>query len=126
MKCFHSSVERQQMWLAVVAALLAIVPGNASAADIDRPPINYGTDDGNNVITKLLKRVEAGKANLDHDHDFGYLPALLRELKVPKIVASARVLQNQFATAIHLAAHAARHLLQRQRLRRLLQEWRCA
>jgi hypothetical protein len=71
---------------AIALALLAVVPGGASvtAADLDRPPIRYDMSAPDNVVSRLQKRLEMGKASLACDDDFGYLPALLRELNVPK------------------------------------------
>src|SRR5262245_12201787 len=67
-------------------ALLAVVLGGApaTAADLDRPPIRYDASTPDNVVSRLQKRLDAGKASLAYDGDFGYLPALLRELNVPK------------------------------------------
>jgi hypothetical protein len=71
--------------LLLLAALLsAVASTRCAAADLDRPPIRYDTSAPDNVVSRLQKRLEAGKASLAYDDDFGYLPALLRELNVPK------------------------------------------
>jgi hypothetical protein len=56
----------------------------ARAEDLDRAPINYSSAPADNAITRLQKQIDSGKVKLAHDERFGYLPALLRELKVPR------------------------------------------
>ncbi len=67
-----------------VAILLLAAVNRATADDLDRPPINYSTSEPANVVSRLERRLQDGKAALAYDDDFGYLPALLRELNVPK------------------------------------------
>jgi hypothetical protein len=64
-----------------VGLLLAAVAARAS--DIDRPPINYGDAPANNPVSRLEQRIAAGQAKLTYEDRLGYLPSLLRELKVP-------------------------------------------
>lgn len=59
------------------------VCGVASAADYDRPPIEYGTAPTNDVITSLNEKIRKGNAELKHTDDHGYLKSLLKELDVP-------------------------------------------
>jgi hypothetical protein len=65
----------------VVAAGTVWLP--AQAADLERPPINYGTAPVSNPVARLQQRLDAGKASLVFDQNFGYLPSLLRALEVP-------------------------------------------
>jgi hypothetical protein len=67
-------------------AALALVLGLAAPAvadDFDRPPINYSAARPDNVITRLQKQIDAGQVKLPFADEFGYLPAFLKELKVP-------------------------------------------
>jgi hypothetical protein len=53
------------------------------AEDFDRPPINYASAKPENVVTRLQKKIDAGQVKLPFADDFGYLPAVLKELNVP-------------------------------------------
>src|SRR3954462_15514185 len=53
------------------------------ADDFDRPPINYTSAKADNLVTRLQKRIDAGQAKLPFADEFGYLPAVLKELNVP-------------------------------------------
>jgi hypothetical protein len=65
-------------------ALLAVAARPAAgAADLERYPINYSTTPDGNAATRLQQRLDAGKARLTFDEDFGYLPSLLKALDVP-------------------------------------------
>jgi hypothetical protein len=55
----------------------------AKAEDFDRPPINYSSSKPENIITQLQKRVDSGEVKLLFTDDHGYLPSVLKELKVP-------------------------------------------
>jgi hypothetical protein len=91
-------MSRSRMLLAAVTVLL-VVATKATAEDLERPPINYSTSTPANVVSRLEQRLEDGKATLAYDDDFGYLPALLHELNVPKssqmLVFSKTSLQRQ-------------------------------
>ncbi len=66
-------------------ALAAVVWWAASAAaqmDFDREPINYSTAPRTDRIAQLQSRLEDGRTKLGFDERAGYLPALLRELKI--------------------------------------------
>jgi hypothetical protein len=68
------------------AAALSLVFGCALAAradDFDRPPINYSSAKPDNVVTRLQKQIDAGQVKLPFADEFGYLPAVLKELRVP-------------------------------------------
>jgi hypothetical protein len=49
---------------------------------IDEESINYGKSEANNPISQLQKRIESGEAKLQFDPRFGYLPSIVRELKL--------------------------------------------
>ena len=64
-----------------IVLFLAIV---AQADDFDRPPINYATATPKNAVTRLQQRIDAGKVKVPFVDEFGYLPAVLKELNVPQ------------------------------------------
>lgn len=66
----------------VVVTLLGL-GAIAAADDFDRPPINYSTGKADNAVTRLQARLDRGEARLPFADEFGYLPAVLKELKVP-------------------------------------------
>jgi hypothetical protein len=68
--------------LAVAVALSLAVP--AFGADLDREPIRYSSAPGDNAVSRLQGRLDAGWAKLQWDEQFGYLPSLLQELRVSK------------------------------------------
>src|SRR5215218_772241 len=55
-----------------------------TADDFDRPPISYSTGRTDNVVTRLQTRLDAGEAGLPFADEFGYLPAVLKELQIPQ------------------------------------------
>lgn len=90
LSCCRSS-DRAGRWAfgggSAVLALLAVISWAAPAAaqmDFDREPINYSTAPRTDPIAKLQSRLEDGRTTLGFDERAGYLPALLRELKVPE------------------------------------------
>lgn len=73
-------------WLAILASWLGLSSHGhpkASAADHDRPPINYSSAAPDNPISLLEAKINQGQVNLDYDDEHGYLPALLKALQVP-------------------------------------------
>ncbi len=50
--------------------------------DFDREPISYSTAPRTDSIAKLQAKIDAGQTKLGFDEAAGYLPALLRELKI--------------------------------------------
>jgi hypothetical protein len=82
-----------------VAAVLVVTASAAVGDDIDRAPIHYSAAAGDNVVSRLLRRVEAGEFSLQHEKGLGYLRSLLRELRVPEssqvLVFSKTSLQRQ-------------------------------
>src|SRR3954468_12565779 len=68
--------------LAALSLVLGLA-GLARAEDFDRPPINYSTAKADNPVTRLQQRIDAGEVKVPFADDHGYLPAVLKELKVP-------------------------------------------
>ncbi|HEX3149043.1 MAG TPA: hypothetical protein VHR66_13260 [Gemmataceae bacterium] len=67
--------------IAPIALVLAAV---ARADDFDRPPIDYETATPHNVVTQLQQRIDAGQVKVPFVDEFGYLPAVLKELNLPR------------------------------------------
>jgi hypothetical protein len=67
--------------LGLSALLLGVAP--ARAGDIEHEPISYGKAPADNAVSRLQKRIDAGQVRLAFGDGFGYLPALLRELRLP-------------------------------------------
>lgn len=61
---------------------MLLFSARAFAVDIERDPINYSQAKDANVITRLEEKILAGTVVLQHDEQFGYLPALLKALGV--------------------------------------------
>jgi hypothetical protein len=66
--------------------VLLVVAGTASSQfdGFEGAPINYKTAATENAITALQARIDSGKTKLPFVEDHGYLPALLKELNVPR------------------------------------------
>jgi len=77
----HPASSLSRSFLAVSAVLGLAVAGRAE--DFDGPPINYSSATPENVVTRLQKQIDAGQVKLPFADDFGYLPAVLKELNVP-------------------------------------------
>jgi hypothetical protein len=65
------------------AGLLLFGLAPACAADIEQPPIAYGKAPANNAVSRLQQDIDARRVRLGFQDSFGYLPALLRELRLP-------------------------------------------
>lgn len=72
--------------LSLSATLQADEPRPVSVNDdlpFGQSPIDYWRRDENNPVVELQRRIEAGDVELPYVEKFGYLPAILKELKVP-------------------------------------------
>lgn len=85
---------RTVWWLkfAACCAIAAAATGEISANDFqgathlmpfDEGTINYSKAKDNSPISRLQERIDRGEVKLPHDDKFGYLLALLDELRVP-------------------------------------------
>lgn len=74
--------------LQFVAAVLLGVPAggfSAFAADyFEREPVNYSAAKPQNVVSRLQKQIESGRARFEFDGRWGYLRSLLHALNVPE------------------------------------------
>lgn len=66
----------------VILCGLLLVASNARAGDIDDEPISYARTKDENAITRLQEKLRSGGLSLEYDEKFGYLPALLKTLKI--------------------------------------------
>ena len=54
----------------------------AWAGNINDEPISYAKTKDENSIARLQENLRSGDISLEHDEKFGYLPALLKALKI--------------------------------------------
>ena len=85
------------VWLALIATRpIAVL---AAGMDIEQEPINYSSAPPDNMVSALQEAIESGDVTLENHKQFGWLPALLRELDVPvssqTLVFSKTSLQRQ-------------------------------
>ena len=73
-----------RLTFALVVACVASSPAFAQIDGLEREPINYKTTPAENVVTALQKRINAGQVTFKFTEDLGYLPAVLKELNVPR------------------------------------------
>ena len=64
---------------------LACWPGPMPADDLfEREPINYLTAQSHDPVARLQQQINSNKVQLKRDARFGYLPAVLEQLRVPQ------------------------------------------
>jgi len=77
------------LWiLGTIATLLAIIPSGAarpsqSDSNYDHGIIAYSKTSTTDPIAQLQRRMDSGEVTLQSESHLGYLPAILRELKIP-------------------------------------------
>lgn len=69
--------------IAATSMLLSAGSATHGADDFEQSPIKYSASQPDNVVSRLQSRLERGKVELTYDPGRGYLPSLLRRLKVP-------------------------------------------
>jgi hypothetical protein len=69
--------------LGAATCLATDFQGASHLVAIDEEGIGYSKATPDSAIARLQKRLDDGESRLEFDEKFGYLPALLRELKVP-------------------------------------------
>jgi hypothetical protein len=71
------------LWILLVATLL--VPSIVRGEDqFELVPIEYSNSTPNNRVSRLQDRIARKEVVLSHDERFGYLPGLLKELRIPQ------------------------------------------
>ena len=74
----------------IVAALhgilvfLATSPACYSQFDIEEAPFEYSKTQDDNLVTRLIAKVESGETSLEYDRDFGYLQSVLTEFDISR------------------------------------------
>lgn len=68
----------------IVAAMLWILMllSGVFASNMNGEPISYGKTKDENAITRLQEKIQSGDLLLKYDEKFGYLPGLLKALKI--------------------------------------------
>jgi hypothetical protein len=72
---------------------------------LDGPAIGYSTRPSDDAVTRLVRRLDAGEAQLTFEPGTGYLRSLLRELDVPISSQMAVYSKTSFQAAIIDPAH---------------------
>lgn len=77
------------MWVRAIVLLGVFVPivglaWQQSGYDFEHGPVAYTTSPTTDPISRLQSRIDSGELKLKFDPDHGYLPALLKELKIPR------------------------------------------
>lgn len=76
--------------------------GASYKLEYEDAPIKYGEQTPADPVARLQSRLASGETKLTYDESFGYLPALLSELKIPPasqmLVFSKTSLQRRFIT----------------------------
>lgn len=67
----------------IALALSFLFAASVCAEEFDRAPINYSSSTPDNTISRLQKQIDAGSVKLEFTDDHGYLPSVLKRLKVP-------------------------------------------
>jgi hypothetical protein len=67
----------------ILALICSAVAGRADDSQYEREPINYLKAPVHDDLSALHAKLKLGKFSLDFDEKHGYLPALLKALKVP-------------------------------------------
>ncbi len=66
-----------------VGPVRADFQGSTHLTPYEDDPINYSTTEASGPVVRLQRRLEQGEVKLKYDDEYGYLPAVLAELKVP-------------------------------------------
>jgi len=78
--CLRSALP---LLFAAAALRAADFQGATHLVPIDEETLQYAKAEPDSAISQLQQRIDSGAARLEFDAKFGYLPALLRELRVP-------------------------------------------
>src|SRR5271157_4338448 len=70
-------------FLLFTVAYAQIAGKNQGYVPFSEPPINYRSDDLNDPVAKLQKRVDKGEVSLAWEPKHGYLKSVLENLSIP-------------------------------------------
>lgn len=71
-----------QSVIPILAAAVLQTPTMAQQS-IETPPIEYSKTEADNLVSRMIKRLDSGEQELEYERGFGYLRSLLEELNVP-------------------------------------------
>src|SRR5687768_5868411 len=71
-------------YLALASARSQDFQGASHMLEYEGEPLKYHDQTPTNPVTRLQQRLDAREMKLDFDERFGYLPALLDALKIPR------------------------------------------
>jgi hypothetical protein len=74
---------RLSILFAAILGLTCNRTESAIAQEFEQEPIRYSRTQPANCVSRLIERIDAGEASLNHEEHFGYLRSLLAELNVP-------------------------------------------
>lgn len=103
----HTTIGRTWIGLGVmtlVSLTLSTKPAWGQV-EFERAPINYGKGRTVDPVADLQRKLDAGEVQLEYDDEHGYLPSVLRLLKVP---TSSQVLVNS-KTSFQLRRISPKH-----------------
>ncbi len=85
MRIASTNVPKRMVATALLATAMILLSEQMAVAQLDfeGEPINYGSAEVHDRISKLQQDVETGKAKLVWDKKHGWLPSLLEHLEVP-------------------------------------------
>lgn len=115
---FQQSIGGYRGWVRLGCCVLLVfgvalfgVGGGVACADFpyEQEPINYNTAKTDDCFAKLQKRIESREVTLKFDAQHGYLPALLKELKIPTSSQTLVFSKTSFQRS-KIAPHAPRAL----------------
>ncbi|MEO8377405.1 MAG: hypothetical protein ABI579_07015 [Candidatus Sumerlaeota bacterium] len=88
--------------LTLVSARSEDFGGASHKLEYEGEPLRYNVQTPTDPVTRLMHRLAADEATLEFDAQFGYLPALLDKLRIPRssqtLVFSKTSLQRRFIT----------------------------
>lgn len=90
----------------LLAAAFAAHDGG-SVLPLDHKAIRYSEQPARDPVSKLAERLRKGEAKLSYDPDHGYLPAVLRELRVP-LASQVLVFSKTSFQAVRIAPRLPR------------------
>lgn len=70
--------------LFIVAVPLYGLAALQSPSDFEHGLVRYASTEPSDPVARLQKRIDAGEVTLAFDRDWGYLPAVLAELRIPR------------------------------------------
>ncbi len=81
----RASARNQSLVILAVATCVGIAsPASAQLLEFERAPISYHDTVAADPISRIQQAINTGKLKLGYDQQWGYLPAMLKALEVPR------------------------------------------